>query len=140
MKTTKMNICIPLKFPLNLIRNNSTVLPVRYLFTFLFIAVSLFSAAQGPASEEYLLAKIDGGFFNGPVLLYTDYNKNKNNKPYEPVKDSTGRNIKFESPSAALNYLGNKGWSMVSLIPDDNIGAASRLGTTFIFRRKVMTE
>jgi hypothetical protein len=92
----------------------STKIKLSVLLLFFFS----FGYAQNSGKEEYLLARVERGFLNSNFHLFTDYNTRKGKDTYEIVRDSSERKIEFETTSAALSYLGKKGWNIVSVIPD----------------------
>jgi len=98
------------------------------------------SYGQSPEGEEYLIARTVERGFRGYYLIYIDYSNasgKKNWAPNEPLYDSSGKTIKFETESAALNQLGKQGWVMVSVAPITN--AQNTYGETkYIFRRKIV--
>ena len=99
------------------------------------------SYGQSPEGEEYLIARTVERGFRGYYLIYIDYSNatgKKNWAPNEPLYDSTGKTIRFETESAALNQLGKQGWVLVSVAPINN--SQNTYGETkYIFRRKIVS-
>jgi len=111
----------------------------KWLILFLCCISFAGSNAQNIKKEEYLIARTVERAFKSRIV-YIDYSNatgRENFSPDEPLYDSTGKTIRFNTESAVLNYLGEQGWILVSLAP---INAQNTYGETkYIFRRKIVS-
>jgi len=113
---------------------------MKTLFTLLLFSMSAIStSAQNTEKEEYLIARPRGSGSNFVLFIdYSNYTVKENFPMGEAVNDSLGKTMKFESESAALNYIAKKSWVMVSVVPVLSQGTS--IETKYIFKRKIIAE
>ncbi|WP_143307120.1 hypothetical protein [Chitinophaga vietnamensis] len=91
------------------------------LTTLLCLTVVAKAQSSAQTSERYCHVTIRSNSFKKRVAMQADYGQPiKSLLNPNPVRDSTGHLMYFDSPTDALNYIGRQGWKLVTAFVVDN--------------------
>lgn len=79
----------------------------KVVLLFLILLTSLYASSQTQKHYLYNIITIDGNFKKEGLKINVD-----DGRSIERLKDADGKDMKFNTPAAALMYLFSKGWEM----------------------------
>lgn len=89
-------------------------------FCFLFVITPCFSQVQDSIVWRYAAIDYSVGGFNSKSTVVVDYGESVQGFVHKSdvLKDENGNTIKFKTSVDALNWMGERGWELVSVSKD----------------------
>lgn len=103
------------------------VLVISLVFSF---CITLYSQGNRTKIDQYCIATLDYRVLKGVLEVTVDYGKPPDSSSLK-LTDNTGKVLYFTSVVQIFNYMGKRGWRLIS----KDYGTIDRTG--YLFRRRV---